>query len=163
GDVRLTWENEAHLEVAESGGELEIVYPKVSIRAEPYVALVDANVDYRGTREVARAYLEFLHAPEGQEIIARHHFRPRDPEVLRRVTTGPLRRGYRGAGQRRLPGGAAARAARPVHRRRARPVARAAGRAGADADRAGGRAVSSVNRRVLPGFGLGLGFAVTYL
>ena len=58
GDVHLTWENEAHLEVAETPGELEIVYPPVSIRAEPFVAVVDANVDRKGTRAAAEAYLQ---------------------------------------------------------------------------------------------------------
>jgi sulfate transport system substrate-binding protein len=76
GDVHLTWENEAHLEVRESRGLLEIVYPPVSIRAEPYVALVDANVDRNGTRAAAEAYLRFLYTEEAQEIIARHHHRP---------------------------------------------------------------------------------------
>ena len=61
GDVHLTWENEAHLEVAEAGGELEIVYPPVSIRAEPFVAVVDANVRRKGTEAAARAYLVPLH------------------------------------------------------------------------------------------------------
>ena len=83
GDVHLTWENEAHLEVAESQGELELVYPKSSIRAEPRVAMVDANVDRKGTREVAQAYLEFLYTPEAQEIIAKNHYRPSLPEVLK--------------------------------------------------------------------------------
>src|SRR5262249_30568356 len=57
GDVHLTWENEAHLEVREAGGDLEVVYPPVSIRAEPYVAVVDRNVDRKGTRGAAEAYL----------------------------------------------------------------------------------------------------------
>src|SRR5256886_5170882 len=60
GDVHLTWENEAHLEVDEAGGELEVVYPSASIRAEPYVAVVDANVERKGTRAAAEAYLKFL-------------------------------------------------------------------------------------------------------
>jgi sulfate transport system substrate-binding protein len=83
GDVHLTWENEAHLEVAEAKGALEIVYPSVSIRAEPYVAVVDANVDQRGTRAAAEAYLRFLYTPRAQEIIARHYYRPADAEVLK--------------------------------------------------------------------------------
>lgn len=82
GDVHLTWENEAHLEVHEAKGELEIVYPTLSILAEPHVALVDANVDRRKTREAAEAYLKFLYTPEGQEIIARHFYRPGDAKVL---------------------------------------------------------------------------------
>jgi sulfate/thiosulfate transport system substrate-binding protein len=81
GDVLLTWENEAHLALAESHGKVEIVVPSMSILAEPSVALVDKVVDRRGTRDVARAYLEFLYAPEGQEIAAKNHYRPRDPEI----------------------------------------------------------------------------------
>lgn len=83
GDVHLTWENEARLEVIESGGNLEVVYPTRSIRAEPHVAVVDANVDRHGTREVAEAYLRFLYTPQGQQTIARHYYRPIDPETLK--------------------------------------------------------------------------------
>ncbi len=83
GDVHLTWENEAFFEIAESGGELEIVYPSISIKAEPRVAIVDKNVDARQTREVAEAYLNYLYTPEAQEIIAKQHYRPSDPDVLR--------------------------------------------------------------------------------
>jgi sulfate transport system substrate-binding protein len=82
GDVHLTWENEAHLEVKESNGELEIVYPESSIQAEPRVAIVDANVDRRGTRDAAEAYLNFLYTNEAQEIVARNYYRPIKPEVL---------------------------------------------------------------------------------
>ena len=82
GDVHLTWENEAHLEIEESKGELEIVFPEVSILAEPYVALVDVNVDRKKTRSVAQEYLEFLYTPEGQAVIAKHFYRPGNPEVL---------------------------------------------------------------------------------
>jgi sulfate transport system substrate-binding protein len=82
GDVHLTWENEAFLEVQEANGNLEVVYPPASIRAEPYVAVVDANVERKGTRAAAEAYLRFLYTPEAQEIIARHHYRPIDPAVL---------------------------------------------------------------------------------
>ena len=82
GDVHLTWENEAFFEVEESGGALEIVYPSLSIRAEPHVAVVDSNVDRHHTREAAQAYLEFLYTPQGQQIIARNHYRPYLPEVL---------------------------------------------------------------------------------
>jgi sulfate transport system substrate-binding protein len=84
GDVHLTWENEAHFEVRESNGQLEIVYPRISIRAEPRVAVVDANVDRRMTRAAAEAYLKFLYTPEAQEIIARHFYRPYKPEILRK-------------------------------------------------------------------------------
>lgn len=82
GDVHLTWENEAYLEVEEGKGELEIVLPASSIRAEPFVAVVDATVDRKGTREAAEAYLKHLYKKEAQEIIARHHYRPIDPEVF---------------------------------------------------------------------------------
>jgi sulfate transport system substrate-binding protein len=60
----------------------DIVVPSVSILAEPSVALVDGVVDRKGTRGVAQAYLEFLYTAEGQDIVARNHFRPRDPGVL---------------------------------------------------------------------------------
>jgi sulfate transport system substrate-binding protein len=76
GDVHLTFENEAHLEVAEARGELEIVYPPRSIRVDPPVAVVDTNVDKKGTRHAAEAYLGFLYSPEGRAIIAKHHYRP---------------------------------------------------------------------------------------
>jgi len=76
GDVHLTFENEAHLEVGESAGELEIIYPSRSIRVDPPVAVVDANVDRRGTRHAAEAYLGFLYSPEGRAIVAKHHYRP---------------------------------------------------------------------------------------
>ncbi len=81
GDVLLTWENEAYLALAEKKGQVEIVAPPMSILAEPSVAVVDAVVDRRGTRDVARAYLEYLYSPEGQEIAAKHHYRPRDTAV----------------------------------------------------------------------------------
>lgn len=84
GDVHLTWENEAKLEVSEAGSALELVYPTASIRAEPYVAVVDANVDRKGTRAAAEAYLAFLYTPEAQEVIARHGYRPVDGDALAR-------------------------------------------------------------------------------
>lgn len=76
GDVHLTWENEGHLEVTEAHGELELIYPSVSIRAEPFVAWVDANIDRRGTRAAAEAYLKYLYTDEAQETIAKHWYRP---------------------------------------------------------------------------------------
>ena len=82
GDVHLTWENEAHLEVHEAKGELEIVYPPISIRAEPHVAVVDANVDRKKTRDAAEAYLKFLYTDEAQEIIAKHFYRPSNEAIL---------------------------------------------------------------------------------
>ncbi len=82
GDVFLSWENEALLAAEQIGkGRFEIVYPSVSILAEPSVAVVDKNVDKQKTRELATAYLEFLYTPEAQELIAKHYFRPRDPNV----------------------------------------------------------------------------------
>jgi len=82
GDVLLAWENEAHLSLKEFGADkLEIVYPPVSILAEPPVALIDRTVDKRGTRAVAQAYLEYLYTPEGQEIAAKNFYRPIDAKV----------------------------------------------------------------------------------
>ena len=82
GDVLLDWENQAEMTIHEVGKEqYEIVVPSVSILAEPPVALIDKNVDKRGTREVAEAYLEFLYSTEGQEIVAKHYYRPRDEEI----------------------------------------------------------------------------------
>jgi sulfate transport system substrate-binding protein len=81
GDVLLAWENEAYLAVAEGKGQVEIVVPSLSILAEPPVAVVDKVVDKKGTRAVAEAYLQFLYSPEGQEIAARNHYRPRDPKI----------------------------------------------------------------------------------
>jgi len=82
GDVHLTWENEARLEVQEAQGALEIIYPSVSILAEPQVAVVDANVKRHGTADLARTYLEFLYTDEAQELIARNYYRPTSEAVL---------------------------------------------------------------------------------
>jgi sulfate/thiosulfate-binding protein len=77
GDVLVAWENEALLAVTALGMDrFEIVTPSLSILAEPSVALVDKVVDKRGTREVSRAYLEFLYSQEGQAIAAKHYYRP---------------------------------------------------------------------------------------
>jgi sulfate/thiosulfate transport system substrate-binding protein len=84
GDVHLAWENEAHLEVREAKGGLEVIYPPISIRAEPHVAVVDKNVDRHKTRAAAEAYLKFLYTDEGQEIVAKHFYRPSNEAVLRR-------------------------------------------------------------------------------
>jgi sulfate transport system substrate-binding protein len=82
GDVLLAWENEAFLAVNELGRDrLDIVIPSVSILAEPPVAVVDKVVDRKGTRAAAEAYLQYLYSPEGQEIAARHYYRPRLPAV----------------------------------------------------------------------------------
>jgi sulfate transport system substrate-binding protein len=81
GDVLIAWENEAYLALQESPNQLEIVVPSISILAEPPVAVVDKVVDRKGTRAVAEAYVQYLYAPEGQEIAAKHHYRPRDSAV----------------------------------------------------------------------------------
>jgi sulfate transport system substrate-binding protein len=88
GDVLLAWENEAELAVKEVGPDkIEIIVPSISVLAEPSVAVVDAVVLHRGTREVAQAYLEYLYSTEGQEIIARHYYRPRDAAVAARYAS----------------------------------------------------------------------------
>jgi sulfate/thiosulfate-binding protein len=87
GDVLLAWENEAHLSLKEFGADkFHIVYPPLSILAEPPVAVVDKVVDKRGTRAVAQAYLDYLYTPEGQEIAAKHYYRPIDDKVAARHT-----------------------------------------------------------------------------
>ncbi|NBO91253.1 MAG: sulfate ABC transporter substrate-binding protein [Planctomycetia bacterium] len=83
GDVHLTWENEAHLEVEENP-DLIIVYPPVSVLAEPHVAAVDAINRRRGNEAIVRAYLEYLYTDEAQDIIARHHHRPTRPSAWER-------------------------------------------------------------------------------
>ncbi|MEO7329690.1 MAG: sulfate ABC transporter substrate-binding protein [Minicystis sp.] len=83
GDVLITWENEGQLAVAlRAPGDFEIVVPSVSVLAEPPVAVVDKTVDKRGTRAVAQAYLDFLSTEEGQRLVAKHHYRPRNAKVL---------------------------------------------------------------------------------
>ena len=85
GDVLLAWENEALLALKEFGpGKFEIVAPSLSILAEPPVAVVDRNVDKKGTRKVAEAYLQYLYTEEGQEIAARNFYRATDPKVAAR-------------------------------------------------------------------------------
>jgi sulfate/thiosulfate transport system substrate-binding protein len=82
GDVLISWENEAFLAVNELGpDQLEIVVPSVSILAEPPVAVVEGNAEKKGNSEVAKAYLEYLYSPEGQQIIARNYYRPAHPEL----------------------------------------------------------------------------------
>jgi sulfate/thiosulfate transport system substrate-binding protein len=78
GDVLLAWENEAYLAINKFGRDkFEIIYPSTSILAEPPVAIVDKVAERHGTRAVAEAYLEYLYSEQGQEIVARHYFRPR--------------------------------------------------------------------------------------
>jgi sulfate transport system substrate-binding protein len=76
GDVFISWENEAHLLEKEFGNKVDIVYPSISILAEPPVAVVDKNVDRKGTRAVAQAYLEYLYTDEGQDIAGKNFYRP---------------------------------------------------------------------------------------
>jgi sulfate/thiosulfate transport system substrate-binding protein len=85
GDVEIAWENDAFLAVNELGkGKFQIVVPKQSILAEPPVSIVDKVVDQKGTRAVAQAYLEYLYTPAGQEIVAKHYFRPRLASVAKK-------------------------------------------------------------------------------
>jgi len=85
GDVLIAWENEALLAVKEIGKDkFDIVAPSESILAEPPVAVVDKFVNKHGTRDAAKAYLDYLYTAEGQEIVAKHYYRPRDEDVLRK-------------------------------------------------------------------------------
>jgi sulfate/thiosulfate-binding protein len=85
GDVLLAWESEAYLAIKELGpAKFDIVAPTLSIVAEPPVSVVDQNVDQHGTRKVAEEYLKYLYSTQGQEIAARHFYRPRDPAVAAR-------------------------------------------------------------------------------
>ncbi|MDR3438234.1 sulfate ABC transporter substrate-binding protein [Telmatospirillum sp.] len=85
GDVLLAWENEGILAVEQLGkNQFEVVIPSISVLAEPPIAVVDKVVDKRGTRAVSEAYLKFLYSPQGQEIAAHNHYRPRDPETAKR-------------------------------------------------------------------------------
>ena len=76
GDVLVAWENEAWLLQKEFGGKFEVIAPSISILAEPAVALVDRNVDRKGTRAVAQEYLKYLYSEEGQDIVGKNYFRP---------------------------------------------------------------------------------------
>ncbi len=85
GDALVTFENEAILIAREVGADqFDVIYPSLSIEAAAPVAVVDKVVDNRGTRKQAEAYLAFLFSPAGQEIIANHHYRPRDPAVFKK-------------------------------------------------------------------------------
>jgi sulfate transport system substrate-binding protein len=82
GDVAISWENEAFLAANQLGkGQFEIIVPSISILAEPPVTVVDKVAARRGTSKVAKAYLEYLYSPEGQEIAAKNYYRPRNTEV----------------------------------------------------------------------------------
>lgn len=88
GDVLITWENEAHLALKEFGADnFEIIMPSISILAEPTVALVDVNVDKKGTRAVAESYLDYLYAPEAQELAVKHYYRPTLAALLEKNST----------------------------------------------------------------------------
>ena len=85
GDVLIGWENEARMAIKQFGaGKYEVIYPSVSIRAEPPVAWVDKVASRHGTEAVAKAYLEFLYTPAGQNIVAQNFYRPRDEAVLKK-------------------------------------------------------------------------------
>lgn len=81
GDVFISWENEAYLLEKEFGNRVDFVYPSLSILAEPAVTVVDKNVDKKGTRAVAQAYLEFLYTEEAQDLIGKHFYRPRSEKA----------------------------------------------------------------------------------
>jgi len=88
GDVLIGWENEARMAIKQFGADkYEVIYPSMSIRAEPPVTWVDKVASRRGTEAVAKAYLEFLYAPAGQEIIAQNFYRPRDEGVLKKYAS----------------------------------------------------------------------------
>jgi len=83
GDVLISWENEAYVAMDEMGHDkFDLVYPSVSILAEPPVAVVDKNANRHNTRKIAEAYLQFLYSKQGQEIEAKNHYRPRDAQIL---------------------------------------------------------------------------------
>ena len=84
GDVLLSWENEAYLTIEEFGPHFDIVYPSLSILAEPPVAVVDKNVERHNTKSLAEGYLNFLYSPIAQDIIGKHHFRPRNLQAAGR-------------------------------------------------------------------------------
>ncbi|MDX2108607.1 MAG: sulfate ABC transporter substrate-binding protein [Verrucomicrobiota bacterium] len=87
GDVFLSWENEAYLAQKEFGKDsFEIVYPSISILAEPTVTVVDKVAKRRGTEAVAKAYLEYLYSAEGQDIAGKNYYRPRDPAALKKYS-----------------------------------------------------------------------------
>lgn len=88
GDVLLTFENEAEMIAREFGrGGFEVIYPSLSVRAEPPVTIVDKVVDKKGTRKQAEEYLKFLWTPAAQEIAAQNYLRPQDPAVLKKYAS----------------------------------------------------------------------------
>ncbi|MGY6625921.1 sulfate ABC transporter substrate-binding protein [Acinetobacter johnsonii] len=93
GDVLLAWENEAYLAIREQPGKFEIVTPSLSILAEPPVAIVENNAEKDGNLNLAKAYLNYLYSPAGQEIAAKNFYRPRNATVLKKyaATFKPLK------------------------------------------------------------------------
>ena len=87
GDVLLAWENEAHLAIREQPGKFEIVTPSLSILAEPPVTIVEKNAEKDGNLNLAKAYLNYLYSPAGQEIAAKNFYRPRNASVLKKYAT----------------------------------------------------------------------------
>ena len=88
GDVFLSWENEAFLAVRELGPDkVDIVVPSISILAEPPVTVVDSVAKRRGTESIAKAYLEYLYSPQGQDIAGRHFYRPTDAKVAAKYSS----------------------------------------------------------------------------
>jgi sulfate transport system substrate-binding protein len=88
GDVLLAWENEALLAKQKLGPDrLDLVFPSLSIMAEPPVTVIDKVVDRRGTRKVAEAYLRYLYTPEGQDIVARNFYRPRAEDIAQKYAS----------------------------------------------------------------------------
>ncbi len=161
GDVLISWENEAFLVLNEFGADgFEIVVPSESILAEPPVALVDGNVDAKGTRKIAQAYLEFLYTPEAQALIAKHFYRPSDPKAAAPEDwpACPSSTSSR------------SRSASATGRRRRRPTSPTAASSTRSISRspepmAAATLALGVRRRprVIPGFGLTLGLTLTYL
>ena len=162
GDVLIAWENEARMAIKQFGADkFEVVYPSISILAEPPVAWVDKVDQRHGTQAISKAYLEFLYTPAGQEIIAQNFFRPRDKTVAAKYASQfpQLAPADDRFGFWRMEKGAA-----EVFRRRRR--IRQDLSAGKLAEPGHyGMAVKAKTKRtnVLPGFGLTLGFTLAYL
>ena len=157
----IAWENEAFLALEELGkDQFEIVVPSLSIKAEPPVAVVDANVDRKGTRKLAEAYLDFLYSPVGQKLAAKHFFRPTKPEFADPADLAALSQAQYGVDRRsavwRLGQGAGAAF------RRGRDL-----RSDLQADQRYSRQMTARRNwlpplrqaSVIPGFGLALGYS----
>jgi sulfate ABC transporter permease protein CysT len=188
GDVFISWENEAFLATKELGvGKFEIVVPSVSILAEPPVAVVDKIATKKGTTEVAEAYLKFLYSPEGQKLAAKHYYRPREASAIQEAgTTFPNVKLFTstncsaaGARRRKRTSVTAAPSIRfispPVDAMQERQQGKTMSKQpqvtseystgdGATAPATSKRARQPfVERSVLPGFGLSMGYTVLYL